>query len=99
MVHSHANLSSLANLPGGVDAVHTARAADVTLVGTSMLPSATGIDDETTAKPLSQVDLRVAKHWGRRLEAFAGINNLLNAGDRFTALLPFTVYGGLRGRY
>jgi dipeptidyl aminopeptidase/acylaminoacyl peptidase len=40
------------DLPGGVDAVYAARAADVTLVGTSMLPSATDIDDDKRLRAL-----------------------------------------------
>ncbi|MDT5067928.1 MAG: hypothetical protein QOK02_4083 [Mycobacterium sp.] len=40
------------DLPGGVDAVHAARGADVTLVGTTMLPSATGIDDDKRLRAL-----------------------------------------------
>ena len=40
------------DLPGGIDAVYAAREADVTLVGTSMLPSATGIDDDKRLRAL-----------------------------------------------
>ncbi|KAA0083404.1 S9 family peptidase [Mycolicibacterium sp. P9-64] len=40
------------DLPGGVDAVYAARKADVTLVGTTMLPSATGVDDDERLRAL-----------------------------------------------
>ena len=40
------------DLPGGVDAVYAAREADVTLVGTTMLPSATDIDDDKRLRAL-----------------------------------------------
>jgi len=50
-------------------------------------------------EPLPQLDLRVAKRFGRPLEVFAGVDNLLAAGDAYTALRPRTVYVGARGRY
>jgi hypothetical protein len=30
---------------------------------------------------------------------FAGVDNLLDAGDSYAALRPFTLYAGARGRY
>lgn len=39
-------------LPGGVDAVHTARGADVTLVTAAMMPSAAGVDDDDRLRAL-----------------------------------------------
>lgn len=58
-----------------------------------------GVEEELYADPLAQVDLRLFKRFTRHLEIFAGIDNLLDAGDRFSVLRPFTVYGGARGRY
>lgn len=60
-----------------------------------------GSEDQraVVTKPLKQLDLRVAKHFGRALELFVGLDNLFDAGDAFTALRPLTVYGGVRGRY
>ena len=46
-----------------------------------------------------QVDLRLSKTVTRHLELFVGIDNLLDAGDAYSVLRPFTVYGGARGRY
>jgi dipeptidyl aminopeptidase/acylaminoacyl peptidase len=40
------------DLPGGVDAVHVAAGADVTLVTTPMLPSATGVEDDRRLRTL-----------------------------------------------
>jgi dipeptidyl aminopeptidase/acylaminoacyl peptidase len=59
------------DLPGGVDAVHTAREADVTLVSAAMLPSATGIADDKRMRALRK-DAKVSavlhtgypvRHW------------------------------------
>lgn len=58
-----------------------------------------GVEEELYADPLAQIDLRLFKRFTRHLEIFAGIDNLLDAGDRFSVLRPFTVYGGARGRY
>lgn len=58
-----------------------------------------GIEEELFADPLAQVDLRLSKRFTHHLEIFAGIDNLLDAGDRFSVLRPFTVYGGAQGRY
>ncbi len=43
---------SILELPGGVDAVHTARAADLVLVTASLMPSATGITDDERVRAL-----------------------------------------------
>lgn len=58
-----------------------------------------GLEEEIFGEPVAQVDLRLAKRFTRHLELFVGVDNLLDAGDTFTALRPFTVYGGARGRY
>jgi dipeptidyl aminopeptidase/acylaminoacyl peptidase len=59
------------DLPGGVDAVYAAREADVTLVGTTMLPSATGVTDDKRLRALRK-DAKVSavlhtgypvRHW------------------------------------
>jgi len=65
------------------------------------VPDMNAPDGERAAHPaaLAQLDLRAAKHFGRLLELFVGIDNLLNAGDDYAVLRPRTVYGGLRGRY
>ena len=39
-------------LPGGVDAVHAARDADVTLVTAALLPSAADVDDDKRLRTL-----------------------------------------------
>ncbi|MGF1467778.1 MAG: TonB-dependent receptor plug domain-containing protein [Sandaracinaceae bacterium] len=58
-----------------------------------------GEDEAVRPGPIPQVDLRLAKRFTRHLELFAGVDNLIDAGDRFTVLRPLTVYGGVRGRY
>jgi outer membrane receptor for ferrienterochelin and colicins len=58
-----------------------------------------GVEEALYPEPIAQVDLRLAKRFTRHLELFAGIDNLLDAGDAYTVLRPFTVYGGVRGRY
>lgn len=58
-----------------------------------------GSEEEIWPGPVPQIDLRIAKTFTRHLELFVGIDNLVDAGDRFTVLRPFTVYGGARGRY
>jgi dipeptidyl aminopeptidase/acylaminoacyl peptidase len=61
----------LLDLPGGVDAVHVAQAADRTLVTTTMLPSAAGVDEDKRLRALRK-DAKVAavlhtgypvRHW------------------------------------
>jgi dipeptidyl aminopeptidase/acylaminoacyl peptidase len=63
--------TQLLNLPGGVDAVHVAAGADVTLVTTTMLPSATGVEDDKRLRALRK-DAKVSavlhtgypvRHW------------------------------------
>jgi dipeptidyl aminopeptidase/acylaminoacyl peptidase len=44
--------AQVVELPGGVDAVHVARAADVTLVTADLMPSAAGIDDDERLRAL-----------------------------------------------
>jgi len=58
-----------------------------------------GDEEEVVAPAQAQLDLRVAKHFTRHLELFAGVDNLLDAGDRYSGMRPATFYGGLRGRY
>ena len=58
-----------------------------------------GAEEAVVPDPIAQVDLRLAKRFTRHLELFVGIDNLLDAGDAYTVLRPFTVYGGARGRY
>jgi dipeptidyl aminopeptidase/acylaminoacyl peptidase len=63
--------TQILELPGGVDAVHAARQAEVTLVGTTLLPSATGVDDDERLRALRK-DAKVSavlhtgypvRHW------------------------------------
>lgn len=74
-------------------------------IGRTFYVSDAGLDAMNTAeravvpKPLTQLSLRAAKEFGRALELFAGVDNLLYAGDAYTALRPLVVYGGARGRY
>lgn len=58
-----------------------------------------GVEEQLFADPIAQVDLRLAKSFDRYLELFVGVDNLLDAGDRFTVLRPLLIYGGARGRY
>jgi outer membrane receptor for ferrienterochelin and colicin len=57
------------------------------------------VERTVNTKPLAQADVRVAKHFGRLLELFIGIDNLFDAGDAYATIRPRTVYGGARGRY
>ena len=75
------------DLPGGVDGVYTAREADVTLVGTTMLPSATGIDDDKRLRALRK-DAKVSavlhtgypvRHWDHDIGP--GLPHLLDLND------------------
>jgi dipeptidyl aminopeptidase/acylaminoacyl peptidase len=43
---------SILEMPGGVDAVHPARRADVTLVTASLMPSATSVEDDARLRAL-----------------------------------------------
>ncbi|MDT5301479.1 MAG: hypothetical protein QOG79_4721 [Mycobacterium sp.] len=80
--------TQLLDLPGGVDAVHTAREADVTLVNTAMLPSATGVDDDKRLRALRK-DAKVSavlhtgypvRHWDHDIGP--GLPHLLDvSGD------------------
>lgn len=63
--------TQLLDVSGGVDAVHVAAGADVTLVATTMLPSATGVEDDKRLRALRK-DAKVSavlhtgypvRHW------------------------------------
>ncbi|HET8940134.1 MAG TPA: TonB-dependent receptor [Polyangiales bacterium] len=56
-------------------------------------------DQRIDAKALLTADMRLEKTLGDYLEVFAGIDNLLGAGDTYTALRPRTYYAGLSGHY
>jgi outer membrane receptor for ferrienterochelin and colicins len=76
----------------------TARAS--LMLGRTFYPAGEdGDESELVAPALAQLDLRVAKHFTRHFELFAGADNLLDAGDRYSVLRPATFYGGARGRY
>jgi len=66
---------------------------------TFYVAQADGSERAATPAPLGQLDLRLAKHIERAFEVFVGIDNLLSAGDAYTALMPFTAYGGVRARH
>lgn len=58
-------------------------------------------DTVTIAKPYLTLDARLEKAlFTEYASLFAGLNNILNAGDaRFLAIPPRSVYAGLSGRY
>lgn len=58
-----------------------------------------GSEERRAPGPLTTGNLRVNKGFGDHVEAFAGIDNLLQAEDDFSTLRPRTYYAGLRGRY
>ena len=57
-----------------------------------------GVDEEVTAPAIAQLDFRVAKTFNESFEMFFGINNIADAGDRFTTLLPRQFYVGIGGK-
>jgi outer membrane cobalamin receptor len=57
------------------------------------------VEQKVEADPLLQVDLRLSKHITRHLELAVGVDNLFDAGDRFTVLRPRTIYGSIGGKY
>jgi outer membrane receptor for ferrienterochelin and colicins len=61
----------------------------------------TGADgSQTLAKPYASVDLRLSQSFLRYVTAFAGIENLLDAGEQtLLPLPPRSFYGGLTVRY
>ncbi|MET0386181.1 MAG: TonB-dependent receptor [Polyangiales bacterium] len=61
-------------------------------------PDTAVMDRKVVPGALKQLDLRIAKHFGEVLELFIGIDNVLDTGDQYSVLRPFTVYGGARGR-
>jgi outer membrane receptor protein involved in Fe transport len=77
----------------------TARAALLVQRNYDIDEDGDGVSTAITATPIAQIDLRIAKSFTRHFELFAGIDNILNAGDQYTILRPFTAYGGARGRY
>jgi hypothetical protein len=56
-------------------------------------------DKRIDAPALVTGDLRIEQTLGKQLELFAGVDNLLGAGDLYTALRPRTYYAGLSGHY
>jgi hypothetical protein len=63
------------------------------------VPDAQDVERKTDARALTQLDVRLSKHFTQHLEIAAGVDNLLDAGDRFALLRPRTVYGSIGGRY
>ncbi|MFK7999972.1 MAG: TonB-dependent receptor [Polyangiales bacterium] len=71
-----------------------------TLRGVAQLGRTYYADDvQTTAEALYQLDARVYARFLDEIEVFAGADNIVDAGDGFTALQPRTFYGGVRARY
>jgi outer membrane receptor for ferrienterochelin and colicins len=62
-------------------------------------PDSRGRDRAEHADPLTQIDLRVSKHFTDHFEIAAGVDNLLDAEDPYALLRPRTVYGTIGGRY
>ncbi len=62
-------------------------------------PDGDGIDETVVPGPLAHLDARLAKSLGEHFEVFAGVDNILDAGDDLTALLPRTAYVGAMARY
>jgi outer membrane receptor for ferrienterochelin and colicins len=63
------------------------------------VPDARDVERKTDSTALTQLDVRLSKHFTEHLEIAAGVDNLLDAGDRFALLRPLTVYGSIGGRY
>jgi outer membrane receptor for ferrienterochelin and colicins len=59
-----------------------------------------GMSETETSDPYASIDARVAKHFGSTFTLFAGVDNLLDAGDSaFVPIPPRTIYGGAVARY
>ena len=56
-----------------------------------------GAEDPLVMGPMVQTDLRVGLTLLDHLELYAGVDNLIDAGDAFFALRPRTLYAGARG--
>lgn len=90
---------------GSVRATYPAWGIDLTgriatqLGRTYFVPDRNDEERKTIADPLTQCDLRLAKHLGDHLELAIGIDNLFDAGDQFIGPRPRTVYGTVSGRY
>jgi len=82
----------------GWDAELNARAV-VQLRRVFYTPNDDGSERTRIADPMAQVDLRASKRLGPHLELAVGVDNLLDAGDSFSVLRPFTFYGAVSGRY
>jgi outer membrane receptor for ferrienterochelin and colicins len=92
-------------LSGSVRAAHPAWGLDFVARVASQLgrayfvPGRNDVDRKVIADPLTQCDVRLAKHFGDHLELAAGVDNLFDAGDEYLGPRPRTVYGSLSGRY
>jgi outer membrane receptor for ferrienterochelin and colicins len=62
-------------------------------------PDAGGTERERHAGLLTQMDLRLSKHFTEHLEIAAGIDNLLDEVDPYALLRPRTVYASIGGKY
>jgi outer membrane receptor for ferrienterochelin and colicins len=92
-------ITALLNVaPAGWDLDFNARFA-VSLGRVFFEADDTGVEHEVVADPLTLLDLRLSKHITRHLELAVGVDNLFDAGDRFTVLRPRTVYGSIGGKY
>jgi outer membrane receptor for ferrienterochelin and colicins len=57
-------------------------------------------DERAVTAPFATLDLRLSQPIRRVLDAFIGVDNLLNAGDpRYIPLTPRSFYAGLNARY
>lgn len=58
------------------------------------------VEEETRSPPFATVDLRVSQRMWQHVQAFAGIENILDSGNATdTPLQPRTYYGGVTVRY
>ncbi len=62
-------------------------------------PEDDGEERERHAGPLTQIDLRLSKHFTEHLEIAAGVDNLLDEVDPYALLRPRTVYASVGGKY
>jgi outer membrane receptor for ferrienterochelin and colicins len=95
----HRPTASLRATFDSVDVDVTGRAA--VLVGRTFYldEDGDGSEERIVGDPLTQLDFRVEKRFGRHLGLFLGVDNVLDAGDRFTVFRPRTFYGGAWGKY
>jgi len=63
-------------------------------------PDADGVEDTEYSDVYVSLDARIAQRFSKKLELFAGVDNLLNEGDpRYVQVPPRFFYLGLNGRW